>query len=78
MFGLTTVSVRADFPEFGFCPLGGPGGWFNRLKNDRRNMHFFSPPYYYYPTGRYAQKRLWGYQPANTTPVFYPQYGWRP
>lgn len=36
-----TIVSGAGFPEFGFCPLGGPPGWINRMTGWDRN---YSPP----------------------------------
>ena len=41
---LGSTSVMA-LPEFPFCPLGGPTGWFNRLTDDDDDR-YYPPPYY--------------------------------
>jgi hypothetical protein len=43
---LLSMQVEARFPEFGFCPLGGPPGWFNRLSGQ---SHRYYPPPIAYP-----------------------------
>ena len=41
---LFSVQAEARFPEFGFCPLGGPPGWFNRVSGQNHRYH--RPPAY--------------------------------
>ncbi len=48
---LVSSSAQAFFfPEFPFCPLGGPPGWANRIMHDDyyRYRHVRRPPAYYY------------------------------
>lgn len=40
---LGSTSVQA-LPEFPFCPLGGPTGWWNRMTDD--DDRYYPPPYY--------------------------------
>ena len=46
---LFSMPVQARFPEFGFCPLGGPPGWFNRMTGQHRKWYppppAYGPPY---------------------------------
>jgi hypothetical protein len=42
---LIPMSAEARFPEFGFCPLGGPPGWFNRLSGQSHHRYYPPPPY---------------------------------
>jgi hypothetical protein len=56
---LFSAPVQARFPEFGFCPLGGPPGWFNRMTG--QHHRYYAPPVYpwYYPPGpRYGAAAL--------------------
>jgi hypothetical protein len=41
--GLLPAMVNAGFPEFGFCPLGGPPGWFNRVTG-QHDRYYYAPP----------------------------------
>ncbi len=60
--------VMAGFPEFDFCPLGGPPGWFNRMTGKYDQRYFYPPlprvnqPLLYNPR---AQGRLY-MSPADT------------
>jgi len=38
--------LQAGFPEFDFCPLGGPTGWINRLTGEHNKRRYYYPPYY--------------------------------
>jgi len=62
--GLFAGSAMADFPEIPFCPLGGPPGWFNRLKGD--NHRYYPPPPRYYPVP--ARPSPWTPPPAAYPP----------
>jgi hypothetical protein len=63
---LPSPAVHARFAEFGFCPLGGPPGWFNRITGQHRKKRFH-PAAYYYP------RPVYGVVPANSYyPVNYP------
>jgi hypothetical protein len=44
------IPASADLPELGFCPLGGPIGWFNRL-TDRSDRVYV--PRYIFPDHRW-------------------------
>lgn len=39
-----TAQLEARFPEIGFCPLGGPPGWFNRMSG--QSHRYYPPPAY--------------------------------
>ena len=65
--GILPASAMADFPEIPFCPLGGPPGWFNRLKGD--DHRYYPPPPRYYP----AQARPAPWMPP---PAAYPPPQW--
>ena len=40
----TSVASSFRFPEIGFCPSGGPPGWFNRMTGQQNNRRYYSPP----------------------------------
>jgi hypothetical protein len=42
----SATQVDARFPEIGFCPLGGPPGWLNRMNGQ---SHRYDSPYYLPP-----------------------------
>jgi hypothetical protein len=63
------TQVEARFPEFGFCPLGGPPGWLNRLNGQ---SHRYYSPYYLSP--RYQVRPT--YMPYQT--YAYPAQQFRP
>ncbi len=46
---IVPIAASAGFPEFGFCPLGGPPGWVNRItgNHDRPYYNYWRPPMYY-------------------------------
>jgi len=50
-------------PEFSFCPIGGPPGWFNRMtgQHDHDWRYSYPPPY---PYPNYIT-------PNESVPVFY-------
>ena len=41
---LVAGATAQALPEFPFCPLGGPTGWWNRLTDD--DDRYYPPPYY--------------------------------
>lgn len=65
--------AQARFPEFGFCPLGGPPGWFNRLSGQKYRYHYRTP----------VHTRATGYVPfyngvaPATSPVVHGYDGYR-
>ena len=63
---MASQATQAGFlKEFGFCPLGGPPGWYNRLSGQR-------PPYRFRPYPVYMPMY---YSPVQTYRYpLYPQY----
>lgn len=48
-------SNLAAFPEISFCPLGGPGGWMNRMLTPPPPPWVMAPAYYAQPAPGYAR-----------------------
>lgn len=67
--------VSAGFPEIGFCPLGGPPGWINRLTG-QHNRYYYAPPPVINSQWNASQRRYsWpsappGYMAYPRPPVF--------
>ncbi len=70
---LFSAEALARFPEFGFCPLGGPPGWFNRISGQTHRHRVLMPVYpaQMSPVPYYA-----GY--AYPVPPRYTGYGFNP
>ncbi len=61
------TQVEARFPEFGFCPLGGPPGWLNRLNGQ---SHRYYSPYYLPPSYQVRPSYMLYRGYAYATPQF--------
>lgn len=44
LISLLPLTSQARFPEFGFCPMGGPPGWLNRLTGEHKKRYYYPPP----------------------------------
>jgi hypothetical protein len=67
-----SVAGATSFPEFPFCPLGGPTGWMNRITGyddydgyDRYNRYDRYPPPGYYPSPYYQPDWRYSTQPGT-------------
>lgn len=68
---LLTTQVEARFPEFGFCPLGGPPGWFNRLSG--QSYRYYPPPQPYPVQSPDIPYRAYAYPVPQFRPAFFEQ-----
>ncbi len=60
----SSTAFSFSFPEIGFCPLGGPPGWFNRVTGQHDRRYLPLPRWAYRP----APPMNYGYSPQ---PPFY-------
>jgi hypothetical protein len=67
---LFSAQLEARFPEFGFCPLGGPPGWFNRISGQ---SHRYYPPPPYPVRAPYMPYRTYTYPAQQFRPQFIQQ-----
>ena len=67
-FSSTTLNAFG-FPEFSFCPLGGPGGWMNRMSNERSSYYNYAQPYSTQTLIPYFSPQAYSGAPQHMTPT---------
>ncbi len=67
------IALSFSFPEIGFCPLGGPPGWFNRMTGQHDRYYYPPPPMYQFQY-RPVAPPVWQTPVRRQPPVYYPQY----
>jgi hypothetical protein len=72
---LFAVTAEARFPEFSFCPLGGPPGWFNRLSG--QSHRYYPPPPYPLQAPVIPYYRAYPYPVWQQRPAYFQRFRYR-
>ncbi len=67
---IPSIASGFRFPEIGFCPAGGPPGWFNRMTG--QNNRYYGPPPPMVRPGYPTYFPNWQIPQMQQSPVYFP------
>lgn len=70
---IPSIATGFSFPEIGFCPEGGPPGWFNSMFDQHDRRYYGSPPPMFRPVYPAAPANGWQSPVMLQPPVYSPR-----
>lgn len=67
----SSLAYGFRLPEIGFCPAGGPPGWFNRMTGQNNRYYGPPPPPMYRPVYP-ASSPNWQVPARQQAPLYFP------